>query len=313
MYRRDDEKLHCRDGEQAEHFSASQGAEQAGFSAQDGSEDVEDSCRRAGDVPGFWSRAEDVGYFWSGASAPGRTCCSRRDEGANGSRHDHTPHALQLPVQPPRCPLQPTTDPALADLIANFVRESSSAHSWSEEEEHNDIGALAAHRLGEMVLCDDIRHSNVSSEDEGVRGVASVAVARQRVECSEGAAVGSVGSVDVPSQRAECGEGAVVGSVGSVAVVDAPSQRAECGLGAVVGMYVGGVALVRNFPFVGEVRLAVLTRLRERAIRSFRTIDTSATRTRTTVQTQRTQKPMLRAEVYARALCASQTRKEDSV
>jgi len=41
MYRRDDEKLHCRDGEQAEHFSASQGAEQAGFSAQDGSEDVE--------------------------------------------------------------------------------------------------------------------------------------------------------------------------------------------------------------------------------------------------------------------------------
>jgi hypothetical protein len=29
MYRRDDEKLHCRDGEQAEHFSASQGAEQA--------------------------------------------------------------------------------------------------------------------------------------------------------------------------------------------------------------------------------------------------------------------------------------------
>ena len=53
MYRRDDEKLHCRDGEQAEHFSASQGAEQAGISAQDGSEDVEDSCRRAGDVPGF--------------------------------------------------------------------------------------------------------------------------------------------------------------------------------------------------------------------------------------------------------------------
>ena len=49
MYRRDDEKLHCRDGDQAEHFSASQGAEQAGFSAQDGSEDVEDSCRRAGD------------------------------------------------------------------------------------------------------------------------------------------------------------------------------------------------------------------------------------------------------------------------
>ena len=31
------------------------------------------------------------------------------------------------------------------------------------------------------------------------------------------------------------------------------------------------------------------------------------------IQTQMTQKPMLRAEVYARALRASQTRKEDSV
>ena len=31
------------------------------------------------------------------------------------------------------------------------------------------------------------------------------------------------------------------------------------------------------------------------------------------VQTQMTQKPMLRAEVYARALRASQNRKEDSV
>jgi hypothetical protein len=90
MYRRDGEKLHCRDGEQAENFSASQGVEQAGFSAQDGSEDVEDSCRRAGDVPGFWSRAEDVGYFWSRALAPGRACCSRGDEGAYGSRHGYT-------------------------------------------------------------------------------------------------------------------------------------------------------------------------------------------------------------------------------
>jgi len=34
--------LHLRDGEQAIHFSASQGAEQAGFSAQDGTEDAED-------------------------------------------------------------------------------------------------------------------------------------------------------------------------------------------------------------------------------------------------------------------------------
>ena len=31
--------------------------------------------------------------------------------------------------------------------------------------------------------------------------------------------------------------------------------------------------LLRNFPFVGEVRLTVLTRFRERAIRSYRTID----------------------------------------
>ena len=31
------------------------------------------------------------------------------------------------------------------------------------------------------------------------------------------------------------------------------------------------------------------------------------------IQTQMTQKPMLRAEVYARALRASQSRKEDSV
>jgi hypothetical protein len=38
-------------------------------------------------------------------------------------------------------------------------------------------------------------------------------------------------------------------------------------------MYVGGVVLLRNFPFVGEVRLTVLTRLRERAIRSYWTTD----------------------------------------
>jgi len=31
--------------------------------------------------------------------------------------------------------------------------------------------------------------------------------------------------------------------------------------------------LLRNFPFVGEVRLTVLTRFIERAIRSYRTID----------------------------------------
>jgi len=31
------------------------------------------------------------------------------------------------------------------------------------------------------------------------------------------------------------------------------------------------------------------------------------------IQTQMTQKPMLQAEVYACALCASQNRKEDSV
>ena len=31
--------------------------------------------------------------------------------------------------------------------------------------------------------------------------------------------------------------------------------------------------LLRNFPFVGEVRITVSTRFRERAIRSYRTID----------------------------------------
>ena len=31
--------------------------------------------------------------------------------------------------------------------------------------------------------------------------------------------------------------------------------------------------LLRNFPFVGEVRLTVLTRFRERAMRSYRTND----------------------------------------
>jgi len=44
MYRRDDEKLQCRDGDQAGHFSASQGAEPAGFSAQNSSAEVKDSC-----------------------------------------------------------------------------------------------------------------------------------------------------------------------------------------------------------------------------------------------------------------------------
>jgi len=33
MYRRDDEKLQCRDGDQANHFRASQGAELEGFPA----------------------------------------------------------------------------------------------------------------------------------------------------------------------------------------------------------------------------------------------------------------------------------------
>ena len=37
VHRRDDEKLQFRDGHQAEHLSASQGAEPAGFSAQNGS------------------------------------------------------------------------------------------------------------------------------------------------------------------------------------------------------------------------------------------------------------------------------------
>jgi hypothetical protein len=61
MYHRDDEELHCRGGEQAEHFSASQGTELICFSAQNSLAEVEDSCRRAEDAPETWSRAEDVG------------------------------------------------------------------------------------------------------------------------------------------------------------------------------------------------------------------------------------------------------------
>ena len=68
MYSRDDEKLQCRDGDQAGHFSASQGAEPAGFSAQNSSAEVKDSCSRAEHVQVFgsrtvkvcWRRAEDV-------------------------------------------------------------------------------------------------------------------------------------------------------------------------------------------------------------------------------------------------------------
>ena len=52
MYRRDDEKLQCRDGDQANHFSASQGAEPAGFSAQNSSTEDKDSCSRAEHVFG---------------------------------------------------------------------------------------------------------------------------------------------------------------------------------------------------------------------------------------------------------------------
>ena len=47
MYRRDDEKSQCRDGVQAGYFSASQGAEPAGFSAQNSSAEVKASCSRA--------------------------------------------------------------------------------------------------------------------------------------------------------------------------------------------------------------------------------------------------------------------------
>ena len=74
-------------------------------------------------------------------------------------------HAFQFTVQAPRCPPQPRDDtpamtpimdPGLADLIAHFAKERSSAHAWTEEEKHNDVGALAAHRVGEMIQCDDI-------------------------------------------------------------------------------------------------------------------------------------------------------------
>jgi hypothetical protein len=42
------------------HFSASQGAEQTGFSAQNRSAEVEDLCSRAEDVQIFWSRGRRV-------------------------------------------------------------------------------------------------------------------------------------------------------------------------------------------------------------------------------------------------------------
>ena len=57
--------------------------------------------------------------------------------------------------------------------------------------------------------------------------------------------------------------------------MDHKSARAH-ELGCCAGlmlMYVGGVVLLRNFPFEGEIRLTVLTRFRERAVRSFRSTD----------------------------------------
>ena len=49
MYRRDDEISQCRDGDQAEHYTTSQGAEQAGFSVQNGSAEVK-KIKNAGDT-----------------------------------------------------------------------------------------------------------------------------------------------------------------------------------------------------------------------------------------------------------------------
>ena len=134
-------------------------------------------------------------------------------------------YALQFPVQAPRCPqlprddtfaMPPTMAPALADLIANLARERSSAHSWPEEEIHNDIGALAAHRVGEMILCDDDGPNYFSSEEVGADGVASGYWPSPRVEGRDGAEVGSVASDVGPSEGAAWRDGAVVGSVASV-------------------------------------------------------------------------------------------------
>ena len=53
MYRRGDEKVQYRDGVEAVHFLASQKAKKIGFSAQNGSAEVEDSCSRAEHVEAF--------------------------------------------------------------------------------------------------------------------------------------------------------------------------------------------------------------------------------------------------------------------
>jgi len=149
-----------------------------------------------------------------------------------------TLYALQFNMQAPKCPQQPRNDtttmlePSLADLIANLASERSSAHVRTEEEKNNDIGALAAHRVGEMALCGDEGRSYGSSDEAGVAGVALGLAPSQSVECSDGAVVGSVGSADVPSEGVERSDGAVVGSVGSA---DVPSESVECSDGAVVG------------------------------------------------------------------------------
>ena len=150
-------------------------------------------------------------------------------------------YALQYPAQAPRCPQLPRDDtfarpptmaPALADLIANLARERSSAYSWPEEEKHNDIGALTAHRIGEMILCDNDGSNYFSSEEVGADGVASGKSPSPRVVCRDGAAVSSVTSVVGPSADVECSDGAVVGSVASDV---GPSEGVGCSDGAVVG------------------------------------------------------------------------------
>ena len=57
---------------------------------------------------------------------------------------------------------------AHAELHANLARERYGSHSWSEEEKKNDLRALAARSVGEVVLCDGIGHNYGSSEKEGV-------------------------------------------------------------------------------------------------------------------------------------------------
>jgi hypothetical protein len=74
-------------------------------------------------------------------------------------------YAIQSTVKAPGRPQQPRKDtsamtlimdPAIAGVLANSASERPNVLSWTEEESHNDTGALAAHRAGKIVLCGDL-------------------------------------------------------------------------------------------------------------------------------------------------------------